>query len=59
MFRLILTAALVALTLGQKHDNHCCSYEDRHMVMDEWNEMWNTPDSAFVKITIGHAIFDR
>jgi len=64
MFRLILIAALVALTLGQKAqvgaiDDHCCSFDDRHMVMDEWNEIWNTPDSAFVKITISQALFDR
>jgi len=60
MFRLVVVSALVAVCLGQATlTDHCCSADDRHTVRDEWNMLWDTPDAAIVKITIGHAIFDR
>lgn len=58
MFRLVIALTLVAACLAV-HDSHCCSSGDLHTVQDQWNRIWNTPDSGAVKVVFGRAIFSE
>lgn len=58
MFRLVIALSLVAACLAV-HDSHCCSSGDQHIVQDQWNRIWNTPDSGAVKVVFGRAVFSE
>jgi len=51
MLRLIILLALTAAVCA-KYD-HCCSAADRHVVQEEWHELWDDVESSRMKIGFG------
>jgi hypothetical protein len=51
MLRLTILLALAAVAFA-KYD-HCCSAADRHVVQEEWHELWNDVESSRMKIGFG------
>jgi len=51
MLRLTILLALTAAVCA-KYD-HCCSAADRHVVQEEWHELWDDVESSQLKIKFG------
>jgi hypothetical protein len=51
MLRLLVLLGLAALCAA-KYD-HCCSAADRHVVQEEWDEIWHDVESARLKVGFG------
>jgi len=51
MLRLTVLLAL-AVAVCAKYD-HCCSAADRHVVQEEWHELWDDVESSRMKIGFG------
>jgi hypothetical protein len=51
MLRLTILLALAAAVCA-KYD-HCCSAADRHVVQQEWHELWDDVESSRMKIGFG------
>jgi len=51
MLRLTILLALATVAFA-KYD-HCCSAADRHVVQDQWHELWQDVESTRLKVGFG------
>jgi hypothetical protein len=51
MLRLIVLLGLAAMCAAKYE--HCCSAADRHIVQEQWNDIWHDVESAKLKIGFG------
>jgi hypothetical protein len=57
MLRLTILLALAAVAFA-KYD-HCCSAADRHVVQDQWHELWEDVESSRLKVGFGRLALEK
>lgn len=56
MYRLAILLVLVAVCYAKTPIDHCCSADDRHNVMKQWDVLWHDTESSKVKIAFARRI---
>ena len=60
MTRAMLWAlALVSAVAVVRGGEHCCSYSDRKIVLEQWEHVFSAHNGGRVKPVVGRAVFQR
>jgi hemoglobin-like flavoprotein len=56
MYRLAVLLGLVAVCVASTPIDHCCSADDRAIVLKQWKSLWMDVESSKMKIAFGRRI---